>query len=64
MTPAARSVAAWTLVAIQFALLAVLVVVPPGSLWVRDGAQALFQRPLTNTLKISLPTRSRASARH
>ncbi|MBU1250274.1 MAG: isoprenylcysteine carboxylmethyltransferase family protein [Actinobacteria bacterium] len=41
MTPAARSTAAWTLVAIQFALLAVLVVVPPGSLWVRDGVTFL-----------------------
>jgi protein-S-isoprenylcysteine O-methyltransferase Ste14 len=37
MTPAQRNAAAWTLVAIQFALLVVLLLAPAGSLWQRDG---------------------------
>ena len=41
MTPAQRSAAAWTLVAIQLALIMLLVVVPPGTLWVRDGVTVL-----------------------
>lgn len=41
MTPAQRTATAWTLVAIQFALLVILLLAPPGSWWQRDGATFL-----------------------